>query len=230
MDARLVTLERQVLTLKRLLFISLIGVAGAFAAGAAGAAQKSLTFADAAGHTRVKIDATGVQMYGPNSKRAVLLGFNKYGKPALYLQDSRGVERFAAYISTKQENATLDLSDKQDVDRVYLSVENSGPALEFDDVNTKPRLLVGLSNDGSGIVHTISAAGKVGTALEDDKVTVSNADGDERVYLGTSTDGNGILKIFDSSIRERAYMGVFTDGNSGFEALDSSGNATWTSP
>jgi hypothetical protein len=231
LEQRLVKLERRVRVQQRLLVGAVAAAIIASAAGLGAAKQKTMTFADAQGHKRVQIDDTGVQMYDPSGTRRVLLGFNKYKKPALYLQDSRGVERFAAYISDQNEVPTIDLSDADDNDRMFLDVSKGGlPGIEFDDSTKRPRLLVGLADDQSGIVHTITTGGKVGTALEDQALTVSNPQGDDRVYLGISDAGNGILKIYDSSARERLYAGLFTNGDSGFQTLDAGGTATWTSP
>lgn len=229
LDQRLMRLERQVRTQRRLLVLAMAAVVAAFGAGAAGAAQKALTFTDTQGHVRMKIDATGLQMFDANNKRRILLGFNSSGKPSLYLQDGHGNYRLGEYISDKDQ-PVLRMSDASDKGRLYIDLDSIGPGVEFDDSSENPRLLVGLASDGSGIVHTITSSGKVGTALEDDKVTVTDSAGESRVYLGTSSSGNGILKIYDSGARERAYMGIFTDGNSGFQALDTNGNATWTSP
>jgi hypothetical protein len=228
-DARLARLEGQVRTQRRLLVLAMAAVVAAFGAGAAGAAQKAFTFTDTQGHTRVKLDQTGLQLFDANGKRRILLGFNSSGKPSLYLQDAHGNYRLGEYISDKDQ-PVLRMSDASDKGRLYIDLDSFGPGVEFYDTTENPRLLVGLASDGSGIVHTITSNGKVGTALEDDKVTVTDSSGADRVYLGTSSSGNGILKIYDSQARERAYMGVFTDGNSGFQALDSTGNATWTSP
>jgi hypothetical protein len=78
-------------------------------------------------------------------------------------------------------------------------------------------------------VRSFTAGGKDQTSLEEDKVTITDGSGNERIYLGTTIDGNGILKTFDSADRERTYAGVFTDGKAGFLSYDTSGTADWNS-
>lgn len=231
LDARLEALERQVRTLKRLLLVALACVIAAFGAGAAGAAQKTLTFADAAGHTRVKIDAGGVQMYDAGGHRRVLLGFNSSGKPSLYLQDAHGNYRLGAYISD-QDQPVVRLADSKDKGRAYfgLTSDSNEPRIEFDDAAQNERLFVGLSNESTGLVRSFTAGGKNQTSLEDDKVWITDGSGNNRIYLGTSDSGDGILKMYDSNSEQRIYAGVFTDGKAGFESLDSSGEGTWSSP
>lgn len=229
LDQRLNSLERQVRSQKRLLVAAMAAVVIAFGAGAAGAAQKAFTFTDAQGHMRVKIDATGLQMYDAKGRRRILLGFNTASQPSFYLEDERGNYRLGEYIS-KTNQPVLRMSDSNDKGRLYINLDSTGPGVEFDDAAENPRMYVGLGSDGSGLVHTLSTAGKVQSAFEDDKLTVTNSAGQNRVYLGVSDRDNGILKIFDSSARERIYAGVFTDGTSGFQAFDTSGNSAWASP
>lgn len=226
---RLERLERQVSTQKRLLVAAIAAVVIAFGAGAAGAAQKAMTFTDTLGHTRVKIDATGVQVFDAKGQRRILLGFNSSSKPSLYLQDERGNYRLGEYISDTNQ-PVLRMSDANDKARLYIDLDNVGPAMQFDDANEHPRLIVGLADNGSGLVHTVSTSGKVQSALEDDKLTVTNSSGENRVYLGISDQDNGMLKLFDSGAHERVYAGVYTDGTAGFQALDTSGTTTWSSP
>lgn len=230
LEARFDRLERQVRSLKRLLLLSLVGVVAAFGAGAAGAAQKALTFADAQGHARVKIDATGVQMYDAGGKRRVLLGFNTTGHPSLYLEDGSGNYRLGAYISDK-EQPVIRLADANDKGRAYfgLTADQHQPRIEFDDAQENERLYVGLTTSSSGLVRSFTAGGKDQTSLEEDKVTITDGSGNERIYLGTTDSGDGILKTYDSEDRERTYAGVFTDGKAGFQSYDTGGTADWNS-
>lgn len=230
LDARVEAMERQIRSLKRLLFAALAAVIAAFGAGAAGAAQKSLSFADAQGHTRVKIDAGGVQMYDASGKRRMLIGFNSYNKPSLYLEDAHGNYPLGAYISDKDQ-PVVRLADAQGKGRAYfgLTADAHEPRLEFDDPQENTRLYVGLTTESSGLVRSYTAGGKDQTSLEDDKISITDGSGNQRIYLGTSTAGDGILRMYDSGSRERAYAGVYTDGKAGFQTFDASGTTTWNS-
>lgn len=230
LEARFEGLERQIRGLKRLLLVALVGVVAAFGAGAAGAAQKAMTFADSQGHTRVKIDATGLQMYDAGGKRRVLLGFNTSGHPALYLQDAHGNYPLGAYISDKDQ-PVIRLGDANDKGRAYfgLTADEHQPRIEFDDAQENSRLYVGLSTSSTGLVRAFTAGGKDQTSLEDDKVTITDGSGNQRIYLGSTSSGDGILKTFDSADRERTYTGVFTDGKAGFQTYDTGGTIDWSS-
>lgn len=230
LEARFERLERTVRSLKLLLLIALAGVVAAFAAGAAGAAQKALTFADAHGRARVKIDATGVQMYDAAGKRRVLLGFNTTGHPSLYLEDAHGNYPLGAYISDK-EQPVIRLGDANDKGRAYfgLTADRHEPRVEFDDAQENTRLYIGLTTSSTGLVRAFTASGKDQTSLEDDKVTITDGSGNERIYLGTTSSGDGILKTFDSQDHERTYTGVFTDGKAGFQSYDTAGTVDWNS-
>ena len=229
-DARLEALERQVRSLKRLLFAAMVGVAAAFGAGAAGAAQHALTFTDAHGHKRVQVDASGFQMYDANGHRRILLGFNTSDRPSLYLEDTHGNYPLGAYISDSDQ-PVIRIADANGAGRAYLGLtaDKHEPRLEFDDAHNTQRLFVGLTTESTGLVRTFTSAGKSQTSLEEDKVWITDADGNNRIYLGTSDTGDGILRMYDSGSRERIYAGVYTDNVAGFEALDTSGTATWNS-
>lgn len=230
LDARLERLERQTRSLKRLLILALAAVVVAFGAGAAGAAQKALTFTDSHGHTRVKVDAGGVQMYDAAGNRRMLLGFNTTGNPSLYLEDAHGNYLLGAYVSDKQQ-PVIRIADSNDKGRLYLGLtaDQHQPRMEFDDAQENERLYVGLTTESSGLVRAFTAGGKEQTSLEEDKVQITDGSGNERIYLGTTSSGDGILKTFDSSDRERTYAGVFTDGKAGYQSYDASGTADWNS-
>ncbi len=229
-DARLERLEAQVRGLKRLLLIALAGVVAAIGAGAASAAQKSLTFADAQGHTRVKVDAGGFQMFDAAGHRRILLGFNQDSKPSFYLQDPRGNYVLGAYISDKDQ-PVIRIADSHNAGRAYfgLTADQHQPRIEFDDAQNNERLYVGLTDQSTGLIRTYTSGGKDQTSLEEDKIWITDGSGNNRIYLGTSDSGDGILKMYDSSTRERIYAGVFTDATSGFQSLDAGGGVTWSS-
>jgi hypothetical protein len=230
LDARLERLEGQVRSLKRLLVIALVGIVAAFGAGAAGAAQKAFTIVDSGGHTRVKIDETGFQLYDTAGRRRILLGMDKYGKPAMFFGNEAGYYPLQAYISPKNVPVFY-VADAKGNGRAYfgLTSDQHQPRIEFDDEKSNERLYVGLTKDSTGIVRTYTASGANQTSLEDDKVWVTDANGNNRIYLGTSSSGDGILRMYDSGTRERIYAGVFTDETSGFQSMDSGGNVTWSS-
>lgn len=230
LDQRLERLEGQVRSLKRLLLVALAAIVAAFGAGAASAAQKSLTFADSHGHTRVKIDAGGIQMFDTTGQRRMLIGFNQSAKPSFYLQDGRGNYVLGAYISDKNQ-PVIRLADSQNTGRAYfgLTADKHQPRIEFDDAQSNERLYVGLTDVSSGLVRTYTASGKDQTSLEQNKIWITDDNGNNRIYLGTSDSGDGILKMYDASTRERIYAGVFTDETSGFQAMDTSGSVTWSS-
>lgn len=231
LDARLAALERQIGTLKRLLLVALAGIIAAFGAGAAGAAQKSLQFADAAGRTRVKIDATGFKMYDGAGHSRIEIGFNAPNKPSIYLRDPGGSYVLGAYISTADQ-PVIRIADSQNSGRAYfgLTADRHQPRIEFDDAKENERLYVGLTQESSGLVRTFSASGSHLTTLGEDQIAITDGNGNDRAFLGTTTEGDGLLKIYDSSTRERVYAGIFTSGDAGFEAMNGSGEATWTSP
>lgn len=230
MDARIETLERQIRSLRRLLFVALAGVVAAFGAGAAGAAQRTLSFADSSGHTRVKIDAGGVQMYDAAGNRRILMGFNSSGKPSFYLEDAHGNYPLGAYISNENQ-PVFRLADEHDKARAYfgLTADSHQPRIEFDDAQENERLYVGLTNQATGLVRSFTVAGKDQSSLEDDKLTITDDNGNERVYLGTSDSDDGIFELYDSNSRQRAYAGIYTDGAAGFQSYDTNGTATWNS-
>jgi hypothetical protein len=230
LDARLDRLEGQVRSLKRLLLIALAAIVAAFGAGAASAAQKNLTFADAQGHTRVKIDASGIQMFDASGRRRMLVGFNQSAKPSFYLQDARGNYVLGEYISDKDQ-PVIRLADEQNIGRAYfgLTADKHQPRIEFDDAQNNQRLYVGLTDESTGLVRTYTSGGKDQTSLEQDKIWVTDGSGNNRIYLGSSSSGDGILKMYDAGSRERIYAGVFTDETAGFQSLDGSGNVVWSS-
>lgn len=232
LDERVERLERQIRTLKRLLLVALAGAFAAFGAGTAGAAggQRALTVADATGQTRVKIDAGGLQIFDAAGHRRILLGFNTYGKPSLYLEDAHQNYPFGAYISNTNQ-PVIRLADSNNKGRAYFTLsDKSQPHIEFDDASENQRLYVGLTaTDSTGLLRTFTASGSQQTSLEDDKVYITDGSGNKRIYLGTSDSGDGILSMYDSASRERIYAGVFTDGAAGFESYDANGTATWDS-
>jgi hypothetical protein len=228
-ETRLAALERQVRVQKRLLVIAMVAVVAAFGAGAAGAAQKSLTFADAHGHTRVKIDASGFQMFDGSGQRRIVIGFNQVSQPSMYLQDEKGRYVLGAYVSSSRE-PVFHIADFDHNGDAYFGFtqDDHRPRIDFE-ADGHQRLFVGLSTQSSGLVRTFNASGHEQTSLENDKVWVTDDSGNTRVYLGTATSGDGILKLYDAESRQRIYAGVFTEGTSGFQAMDASGNVTWSS-
>lgn len=235
LNDRVEVLERQVRILKRLFFgaiaafIVVSAAAGAFAQQQA--AQQAITFADASGKMRVKIDATGVQMYDPQGKRALLLGFNDSGRPSFYLQDPQGNYKLGAYISN-DDQPVIRLADSNDKARAYfgLTAQAHMPRIQFLDANEKERLFVGLTTSSTGLVEMETATGTTQTQVSDSLLNITDDNGAKRVYLGTSTQGDGIFRLYDTQNRERIYAGVYTNGKAGFTAMDASGNSTWSSP
>jgi hypothetical protein len=185
---------------------------------------------DTSGHTRVKIDETGFQVYDAAGHRRILLGMDKFNKPALFFANEAGYSPLQAYISPKNTPVVM-IGDEKGNGRAYfgLTTDQHQPRIEFDDSQANQRLYVGLTKESTGIVRTYTASGANQTSLEDDKVWITDGNGNNRIYLGTSSDGDGILRMYDASTRERIYAGVFTDQTSGFQSLDSAGSVTWSS-
>jgi hypothetical protein len=236
LNGRVEMLERQVRTLKRLFFgaiaaaIVVAGGAGAFAQVQAQAQQQAMTWTNANGGS-VKIDGTGVQMYNSANQRVLLLGFNTSSHPSLYLQDAKGNYRFGAYISD-DDQPVIRMGDANDKARIYfgLTAQAHMPRIEFLDASENERLFVGLSTSSTGLLSMSTAGGTTQTQVSDDLINVTDGNGNKRVYLGTSSQGDGIMRLYDSANRERIYAGVYTNGNSGFSAMNAAGQTTWSSP
>jgi hypothetical protein len=231
LDDRVSILERQVRTLKRFLFLALAAFVFASVGAGAIAQQKALTFTDASGTTRVKIDATGIQMYHPSGDRAMLLGFNSSGHPSLYLQDLKGNYKLGAYLSD-DDQPVIRLADSNDKARAYFGLTSQAhmPRIEFLDAGENERLFVGLTTSATGLVQMQTASGTTQSQFGDDLINITDGNGNKRVYLGTSTTGDGIFRLYDASNHERIYAGTYTDGKAGFSAMNAVGTTTWASP
>jgi hypothetical protein len=192
----------------------------------------AIRFYDHAGSARMYLGLdTGengnLTMWTPGGDKAVTVG----GNSTLYLYDSSGKERVFLGTAT-DENGTLKIWDSAGRERLYAGVtsnHNDGN-IQFFDTNGKTQVEL-----ASTFLRIKDDSGNEKVYLGDSTdnapiMRMSDGAGAERVYLGVSTGGDSQLQLFDATHTERNFMGVYTDGSAGFSAYNASGTATWSVP
>jgi hypothetical protein len=230
LQQRIEALERRTTSLRRTLVIAVVLLAiVATIAGTQAAAQKEMTFADSAGHVRVRINADGFHLYDAHGTTQLVLGESSKDHPILAYYDESGAQRMWVGYSSYPY---VDMAGSNGKDLIELTAD-SRPRLMFYDTTATERLYVGMTTENDPLVRMYSTQGKQTMALEgQDKpfLRFNQGDGTERGYFGVATEGSSLMKLFNPDGTERVFAGVYTDGTSGFSAYNSSGTATWSSP
>ncbi|HVA27698.1 MAG TPA: hypothetical protein VNF68_05930 [Candidatus Baltobacteraceae bacterium] len=229
LQRRIEALERRTTSLRRMLVITLGLFVIAATIATTQAQQKSVTFADSAGHVRVRINADGFHLYDAKGVTQLVLGSSTSNHPVLAYYDGSGAQRMRVGFSTFPY---IDMAGPNGKDLIELTADSSPRAMIFDSSNTE-RLYMGMTSENDPLLRMYSGAGHQTMALEgQDKpfLRFNQGDGTERGYLGVATEGSSMLKLFSTDGTERAYAGEFTDGTSGFASYNASGTATWSSP
>lgn len=224
MDARLQQLERQIRTLKRLLFASLVlGIVLVTGAGTF-AQQHALSFTGKYG--KVVVDGSGLHIKNKAGKELALIGYTSLSDvPAIRYYDSSGADRMYVGLSSSDDGLVRMWAKSG---QTSLDLGNGTLAM-YDPSGTK-RFSEGLTTENTGSVVIWNSSGKVQSELQDDYLRIGDSGGTERTYLGVTTTNESVFQTYDQSHTERSFSGTYNDGTSGFAAYNSAGTATWSSP
>jgi hypothetical protein len=150
------------------------------------------------------------------------------------LYDSAGHKRLTLGFNTANEPGMY-IWDKNGVDRLgaYMSAKGQ-PVFRLTDAAKNDRAFFGLTGDA-----------------HEPRISLEDASGNERFYVGLSTANSALLTMSTTSNKEvirmqgsdapflrfsdgtgttRGYAGIFTDGSAGFASYNESGTQTWTAP
>ena len=231
LTSRIEGLERQTARLRRLFFGSLIALLCVGTAATTVAAQRSISFKDAAGNV-ISLDSAGFHLVDSAGHSRIKLGFNKAHGPALSFYDTKSVERIQIHVSSDGTPAIV-LLDPQERARMFVGLTPDAPTqprIEFRDTAGKQRLYVGLSTDETGMVTMFDAHDRKLADMEDTYLRFHDASATERLYLGLSPEARPFMEMFDSSHIERSYFGTYTNGDFGASMYDTSGEVSWHTP
>lgn len=213
--------------------ISCVALVGLTAVGAASAAKTSAPFAvvDAAGHTRVRLDANGLHVFDARGKERATVGFNAKSQPVVHLYDASGGLRESMYLSPKQipgieqydqhgnlrseydldtaanESSEIEFQGAEGNDRFYVNGGDK-PFARFGDPTHANRAYFGLTAQGDGLMRMYDPKGKEIVSVEGQAQPFMrmSQSGTERMFLGVSTANNGLFTLDDSSARDQIEM------------------------
>ncbi|HTU71415.1 MAG TPA: hypothetical protein VMF11_13980 [Candidatus Baltobacteraceae bacterium] len=249
---RLDALERKTTSLRRMLILMVVLFALAATIATTQAQQKDLTFSDAAGNVRVRIDAQGFHLFDAKGTTQLVLGPSSAETPVLAFYDETGAQRmWVGY----HNNPYIDMAGANGKDLIEIAASDYPSEKIYDSSNTE-RLYLGMSSgngdllrmfakDGhevvdlgqtdqeDGLLRMFATTSQQVVSLEGQAtpfLQFNQSDGKERGVIGVSGTGGSLLKLFDNNGTERVYAGEYTDGTSGFTNYNATGAVTWRSP
>ncbi len=201
---------------------ALVGITGIGAAAVTRSASP-IAFTDTQGHTRMRLDATGVHLFDPAGKERIMIGYNSKGQPAIHINDKYGIERESLYLDQDQEpilaqydksqntraqyyvsntdgSAQIDLQAADGTTRFFVHA-NDLPYLAFGDKGYNQRAYLGLTTEGSGLLRMRDTNGKEIVSIEgqsDPFLRLSQA-GTERAFFGVNNGEKGELEFENAS-------------------------------
>lgn len=247
LEAQTARLRRDASRMKLLAGLACAALVGVTAVGAAAVTRSAspMAFTDAAGRTRLRLDAGGVHVFDAAGKERIMVGFNTKGQPAIHINDKFGTERQSLYLDSAQEPIFAQF-DKAENERAEYYVSNSDgsarialdaadgtsrffvhaddlPYLTLGDKKYNQRAYLGLTTSGSGLLRMRDPSGSELLSLEGQTqpfLSLSQG-GTSRVYLGVTSDEDGKLTFMHKSGKENM---VFQGGAAPFLAMyDGSG-------
>jgi hypothetical protein len=161
--------------------VACAALVGVTAIGAMAKTAAPFAVADSAGRTRVRLDAGGLHILDANGKERIMVGFNASGQPVVHLNDKTGLTRESMYLTTAQVPGLQQYDAKSNTRATY-DLNASGAEIEFKGQEGGDRYYV----IGSDLPHLV----------------FGDAGRPQRTYLGLTTQGDGLLRMFNKDAKE----------------------------